>query len=498
MKNKKILFYMIIINLISMITGFIRDSSIAYSLGATGTSDIFMFIINLPTILFSALGWVIMSTFLPTYTEVMINQNSSKLNKFSNTFIKSSAAFSAIISIILITFNRFFISILAPGFKGESFLLTKKLFFIIVPSLIFLTIASCMAAILNANKKMLWVSLLGIPINIMTIIGIIIIYPRYGIELVTYTVLVGSIIQVIIFVYPLIKTGFKFSSDFDLKDENMKKIMRTIAPMIIGVMAQQINSMFGGAITSTLSAGSLTSYNLATKIVNATYSSIILIGISYIFPYLASDFSSGKIEKFKLKVSKSIKIIFIILMPITILLINLNKEIITILYGYGNFTADSIRLTSRILVFSSIGIVFMGIRELVNRSYYSAKDTKTPMKYSVLGIIVNVILGIVLSMRMGVVGVALASTISISISTFGIYRKFKKEFGMSYMCKIDIFKYVSITISLFYSVKFIHYFVGMSKNVIISIIITSIVTIIIYFIYLYIFNINIKEDFKSL
>ncbi|QAS62037.1 hypothetical protein EI377_15605 [Clostridium septicum] len=169
--------------------------------------------------------------------------------------------------------------------------------------------------------------------------------------------------------------------------------------------------------------------------VNATYNSIILIGISYIFPYLSHDFASGKIEVFKEKVSKSINIIFLILMPINILLIQLNDEVISILYGYGSFSRDAIQLTSSILLFLSIGVVFMGIRELINRAYYSAKNTKIPMKYSVLGISINIILGLLLAKRFGVIGVAIASSLSILLSTFAICFKFKRILELNLLSK---------------------------------------------------------------
>lgn len=493
MSNKKILVGMILINLLSMILGFVRDSSIAISLGATSISDVFMFTINLPTVLFSALGWVIMSTFVPTYTDVMINQSDKKLNEFANIFLKLTICFTIIIVLILLAFNKFSIAILAPGFKGESFLLTKRLFVIIIPSLVFLNIASCIAAILNAHKKMIWVSMLGIPINIMTILAVVFVYPKYGIEMSTVTVLLGSIIQILILLYPLTKTKFRITSDFNLKDKNIKNIIAIIGPMIIGVMAQQINSMFGGAITSTLVEGSLTSYNLATKIVNAAYSSIILIGISYIFPYLSHDFASGMIEKFKSTVSKSINLIFLILMPITILIINLNEEIISILYGYGRFTKQAILITSQILIFSSISIVFMGIRELINRAYYSSKNTKTPMRYSILGIVLNIILALFLSPKFDVLGVAIAGSISTLISTIGIYIKFKKDFKIIAIVKKDMFKYSSITILLFYTAKFIQYFTSMTFGVFITTIITTIITLGIYLFLIFILRINIKE-----
>lgn len=177
MKKKNMLIGMIVINIISMILGFLRDTSIAYSLGATNISDIFIFITNLPTVLFSAIGWVIMSTFVPVYTDVMLNDSEDNMNKFANTFIKLIAITSTTIMILLYIFNKSAISILAPGFKYENFELTKKLFFIVLPSFVLLTISSCLCAILNSYKKMLWVSSIGIPVNVMIIVGILFIYP---------------------------------------------------------------------------------------------------------------------------------------------------------------------------------------------------------------------------------------------------------------------------------------------------------------------------------
>lgn len=494
MDSKKTLIGMILINLISILSGFIRDSSIATSLGATATSDVFMFVINLPTVLFSALGWVIMSTFVPAYTDVMINSDTKKLNKFSNTFIKIVIIFTSFIVLMLFIFNNFVIKLLAPGFLGESYILAKRLFFIILPSLIFLSVSSCIVAILNANKKMIWVSMLGIPINIMTIIGVTVIFPNKGIDMATLMVFLGSVMQMILMLFPLNKTKFRFTNDFDLKDENIRKMIFMIGPMIISVMAQQINSLFGGAITSTLAEGSLTAYNLATKIINATYNSIILIGISYIYPYLSHDFASGMIEKFKNNISKSINLIFLVLMPITILLINLNEEIIAILYGYGKFTNDAIIITSKILMISSLGILFMGVRELLYRAYYSAKDTKTPMRYSIWGIVINIIGAITLAKKFDVIGVAIASSVSILISTILIYIKFKKEFNVVVFTPKLVIKYIIISGILFWSVKIIKNF--LNTGIFTTSIFLGVSAIIIYSLLIIIFRIDIKQYFK--
>lgn len=498
MGNKKILIGMILINLISIISGFVRDSSIVIALGATEISDIFMFIINLPTVLFSSIGWVIMSTFLPTYVDLMVNKGREVVNNFTNTFIKCIVVISGLFVVILLIFNKASINILAPGFKGDSFLLTKELFFIMVPSLMFLSVSSCFSAVLNANKKMIWVSLMGIPINVMTIFSMILVYPTYGIKYSTWVVLLGSVLQVLIFVIPLRKTNFRFNKKFDIKDENIKNLIYIIGPMFIGIMAQQINSMFGGAITSTLAAGSLTAYNLSNKIVNAVYNSIILIAINYIFTYLSHDYANGDVNKFNRKISSSANMIILILMPLTMLLINFNQDIISLLYGYGNFNGDDVLLTSNILIFSSIGIVFMGIRELINRSYYSTKETKIPTIYSIIGIGFNIFLSLILYKRFGVLGIALAGSLSIAISAIGICYKFQKDFNTRLVTFINVVKYLGLTLIMYFIINYLKQVVQFDVNYITNMIIIGCIALCLYIILLFIFRIKIIDYIKEL
>lgn len=494
MKKRKILLGMIIVNFISMLSGFVRDSSIAATLGSTTLADIFMFTINLPTMIFSSLGWVIMSTFLPAYTDIMVNQDTKKLNEFSNTFIKCVMIIITSIMVLLVIFKKGAIGIMAPGFVDENYKLTEELFIIVLPSLIFLSISSCLVAILNANKKMVWVAGMGIPVNIVTIISILFVYPKYGVHYSIGVVVLGSIFQLLIFLYPLSHTSFRFNAQFNLRDKNIKNILKSIGPMLIGVMAQQINSMFGSAITSTLSAGSLISYNLANKVVNAIYNSIILIGISYMFPYMAQYYANKEFDKFKDNVVKGINLIILILIPITILIIVLNKEVIKVLYGYGKFNYEAITMTGKTLLVSGIGIIFLGIRELLNRAYYSAQNTLVPMKYSIIGISLNVFLALILSMKMEVLGVALASTLSTFISCLMLYHKFKEKFELKLLRRNDIFKYFGIFILLYILSNFIKVQLNITYEIL-SGVINGCAVCLLYVMLLLIFRIDIKAYF---
>ena len=82
------------------------------------------------------------------------------------------------------------------------------------------------------------------------------------------------------------------------------------------------------------------------------------------------------------------------------------------IYERGEFTAESTALTSAALIYYAIGMIGYGLMEFLNKAFYAMQDSKTPMKTSVVAIILNVVLSIVLVRTMGYVGLPLATSIT--------------------------------------------------------------------------------------
>ena len=54
-----------------------------------------------------------------------------------------------------------------------------------------------------------------------------------------------------------------------------------------------------------------------------------------------------------------------------------------------------------LLIFYSIGISFVGIRELLSRYYFANSSTKTPMINATIGVAVNIVMNLALLKYMG-------------------------------------------------------------------------------------------------
>jgi putative peptidoglycan lipid II flippase len=198
---------------------------------------------------------------------------------------------------------------------------------------------------------------------------------------------------------------------------------------------------------------------------------------------MSNKLNEGDNEGFLTYLCKSIVIISLLLIPIAFAVILLNKEIITAFYGRNQFGSNAIILTSIALLGYSMQIPFLGIRDILNSSLFSMQKTKVTTINGIIGVLVNIILSITLSRRIGLLGVSIASSIASAVTAILLFYSTKKIIG-----DIDIREMIKslikITLSAFIMmviVKIINNILGIN-NVFVILIIDGIVGSIIFFV----------------
>ncbi|EJO5346050.1 murein biosynthesis integral membrane protein MurJ [Clostridium botulinum] len=506
MKLMKTTIGMVIVTLISILLGFARESVTVYKLGASWQADSFIFSVAFPGFIFATLGGVISTTFVPLYTDLIINKTKKEANDFANIFINIIVLISLILVIIGEIYTGQIIRILAPGFKGETYEFTLKLVRIILPSMIFMGMIYCFVGILTSFKELIITSAISIPLHLSIIFALIFIYPSKGLEYSIAMVLFGSLLQVAMFIPKLIKNGYRYTFNFNFKNHYIKEAIYMIGPMAIGIMVQQINIMIDKSLASTLDQGGITSINLASKLNIATYSSIGYLLVVLIFPILSQYASENNMEKFSKTLVSSLNVVIGLMISITIISIFFRRELVNILFGYGKFTEKDVTYTSQILLFYSLEICFLGIRDVLNRAFYSLKDTKTSMKNGIIGVVINIILSLLLIRVMDAKGLALSTSISMIIISILLFKDIKSKLvdvnltkfylNISKILIAGIVQYgVMIAINKFFT--FISWNKSSKIYMLIYISIVSIISASIYIVLLYILKVDGIEDVKN-
>src|SRR5699024_7899140 len=125
----------------------------------------------------------------------------------------------------------------------------------------------------------------------------------------------------------------------------------------------------------------------------------------------------------------SLNIVLLITIPAAIGMIVLATPAVKFAYQRGEFGEAATLMTSSALVYYSLGLVGNGVKALLTRVYYSLKDTKTPMLNSAYTLGLNFIFNLILIQFMGHRGLALATSLSTTITAIILLHHLRKKIG---------------------------------------------------------------------
>jgi putative peptidoglycan lipid II flippase len=231
--------------LISRILGYLRDILIAIFLGASIFADAFFVAFRLPNTfrrLFAE--GTFNAAFIPSYTSAKI-ESKIKGQKFADDVLSALLLILLFIVTIVEIFTPYLIYIIAPGFLGDQikFNLAVELTRITFPFLIFVSLSSFFAGILNSNNKFAAAAATPIILNVVLIISLIFSFMK-GLDYVkqlSYGVTIAGIIQLFFLIY-VTKKFYKPALNFNLRFSNkVNFFLKNFYQAILSSGVTQIN-----------------------------------------------------------------------------------------------------------------------------------------------------------------------------------------------------------------------------------------------------------------
>lgn len=419
---------LMIATMIAKVLGFGRELVLASVYGTTIYSDAYIVAMNIPIVIFTAIGQALMTTIIPLYYEKEDKFGECEALKFINNNINIIMIICLLMSLLGVVFAEKLVSMFAVGFDGEVFKIAVDFTRILILSIVFIGLSNIMTAYLQIKEKFSIYGLISIPQNIIIIISIILSI-KYG----PYFMVWGSLIGIstkFLFQLPFaIKSGYKYKPYFNIKDEYLKKALWLVAPVFIGVFANQLNAIVDRTLASTLSVGSISALNYANKLNQFVVGLFITSIASVTYPMLSKLSQQKNTDKFNEIIVKSANIVIILVLPITVGAIVLSKPIVRVLFQRGAFNEQATIMTTTALIFYSIGLIGLGMKDILRRVFYSLQDTKTPMINSVISIAVNIVLNLLLIKYMGHAGLAFATSIAAILTTVLMFNSLNKKVG---------------------------------------------------------------------
>ena len=409
---------------LSRILGYLRDFLIAINLGSGPISDAFFVAFRVPNTfrrLFSEGSFN--SAFIPSYASELA-MSKIRANRFANQVI--SLLIIALISLILLIeiFMPFFIYVIAPGFieNNEKLDLTILLTRISLPFLLFVSIASFFAAILNSYNKFGIAAATPIILNIVLILilffikndqSIVVKYLSFGISL-------AGLLQLLVLYY-VVRKYFIFKLRLNLKiNSKVKFFFKKLLPSIFSSGVTQINILVGTIIAS-FQANAVSYLYYADRIyqINLAIAGIAIGTV--LLPSLSKYIKQNNKSKIYTIQNKSVELSLFLSLPATLALILASEEITSALFGYGAFDLKSVKYSAKALHYFAYGLPAFALIKIFSSFLFARHNTNIPFYISLISVIINILISIIFFNQVGFLIIPIATTLSSWLNTIVLY-----------------------------------------------------------------------------
>jgi len=436
--------------LASRMLGFVRDLLLAAATGTGPVADAFAVAFRLPN-LFRRLfaEGAFNSAFVPLFGRAVEEEGEAGARKFAGEIAAALLfcllAFSALAQI----FMPFVVWGLAPGFSDspEKFDLTVLMARIAFPYLIFMSLLAFIGGILNTYQRFAAAALAPVMLNVvMTIVlGCVLFFNvqdnlALGVIL-TLGVTVGGIVQLSVVVIDLKRLGFSIPVFRPRYTKSAKRLLALGIPGVIAGGVTQINVAVGTIIASFQDGANAMLY-YADRLYQLPLGVIgIAIGV-VLLPSLTRQLRSGQVDQYQRSLNNALEFSLVLTLPSAVALAMVPNEIISVLFQRGAFGEEAVIGTAMALAAFAFGLPAFVLNKVFSPGYFAREDTKTPMVFAAVGMVVNVAVSLALFPFIGHVGIALATTLAGWVNTgllvFVLWRRghFSPDFRVLRKCAL--------------------------------------------------------------
>ena len=211
-------------------------------------------------------------------------------------------------------------------------------------------------------------------------------------------------------------------------DPEVKRLMKLILPAAAGAGASQINLLISSALAGGLLASGSLSYIYYADRLNQLPLGLIGIGLGTILlPTISRLLGAGREAEAMETQNRGTELALFLTLPAMVALIVAAEPIVRGLFQYGQFDAADTRACAWALAGFSIGLPSYVLVKVLTPGYYARQDTRTPVRYAMWSVGVNIVGNIILIPLLGHVGPPLATALASTVNVVMLYRTLRKR-----------------------------------------------------------------------
>lgn len=419
------------LTLVSRVLALVRDTLQASYVGAGFASDAFFVAFRLPN-MFRALfaEGAFSAAFIPMFNRRVAEGGSTDAG------LRFAERTLAVLLPVLLAFTLAMLLAAWPitwglsgGFKHPTpaqFAFAVALSRITIPYLTLISLASLLGGILNSLDRF-WVNAAApILLNVAMVAAL---WFFHGADAYAtaraqaISIPIGGALQLGWLMLACRQAGVRIRLQRPRLDDDVRRLLRLILPAAAGAGAVQINLAVSTALAGGLLAPGSISYIYYADRLNQLPLGMIGIGLgTVLLPTVSRLLSSGREAEAMDTQNRGLELALFLTLPAAAAFIFAAAPIVRGLFQHGAFgPQDTIRCGWALSAFS-LGLPSYVLVKVLTPGFYARADTRTPVRYAMISVGVNLAGNLLLIPTIGHVGPPLATALSSTVNMAMLYR----------------------------------------------------------------------------
>ena len=418
-----------LLTLFCRIVGFARDMLIAKYLGAGAMADSFFTSFKLSNFFRKIFGeGALFSGFVPVFSRVRHQKGKDESLRFSSNVFTIILIILFCVTVICEIFMDKIIYALAPGFEATKLQHTIYITRLTFPYFFFITACSVLWGVLNSLERFFFYAFVPSVLSIVMIFFVLFFSHAFNDLTVclSVSVLVGGILQFVTSYFACVKNGYLLKPAKPRLDNDTKSVFSKMFNTTLASSFSQVNTIVDGLLASFIASGVSYLY-YADRIF---YFPLSIIGITLgivSLPAMSNAVVNGNRILSKELQTNAFKLLLLYGLPASLAMLISAKAITITVFQYGGFTTRDTHNVSIIIAIFACGLFFALLNKVLSVIFFANSDTKTPMIFSLVGILCNVLLSVILVKKFGVFGIAFATSSSYLINCILLFFALSKR-----------------------------------------------------------------------
>lgn len=387
---------------------FAKEIVIADSFGLSELLDTFYIAILIPSFISGVFLGSFKSVFIPNYVGEL--KNGTNIGSFqSASFIVTFGA-STLFLILAYLFTDVYLETFFEGHTPQYYALIKLQFYYVMPCIIFWGLSSILSGLLNVDNEFRNASLSIIFSPIAIIICVLFFRDALGTTVLAIGTLIGSFLGFIFLLIAALKRNILNLKKPDFKSSSIKTLFKQLPAKLSSGLLSGVNPIVDQYFSAQLVVGSIAALNYGVKI---PMFSIGIVGIALgnvLLPYFSKKAIENRVKTFnQLKIL--LKYVALGSLLLTIILILVSKPIISLIFERNAFTSEDTVIVSKIQQMYLLQIPSYICGLIMVKFLTSINKNNFMVLTSILSLLLNISLNFILIEKIGIYGLALATSI---------------------------------------------------------------------------------------